>query len=161
MAAELSPDNRDVPQEVVPETFQGKPLYEVRLEVKGQGFADFPGSSMSFRLHPGGDVSEGRMVNGDESVDIVAATWSGQSAGDGTETIGVLSITGRSEDGRELDLEMSSISVSKKVVEGQQTTYTATIQSGQCALGEALWFSFSPGAVECSLTYYVIDYSAP
>lgn len=158
--AELSPYNLDVPYEVVPEIFQGKQLTEVRLEVKAPSVGGFGPQTISFVLCPGADVDSGSLQDGAGSVSFTTASWSGQSAGNGTKTVRFISIKGTSSDARELDLLLSDISITSKTVNGQQTTYTGRVSSCDCTLGGMPWLCFPSDSIDCTVTMlYVIDSS--
>lgn len=155
--SERSPENLDVPDEVVPHTFQGKRVDRVELRLEGESYGGFRAPVIHFTLKPGGDVAEAVMDKDDEQVRVDSAHWEGQSAGTGTRTISYISIEGQSTDFRALRLTVHNATVSSKKVEGLQTVYDGTVETGTCSLGGIRWQSFSPEDTLFRLIYYLSD----
>jgi len=154
---ERSPENLDVPNELVPNTFQGKRVDKVELRLEGESYGGFSAPVMCFSLMPNGDVADARMSKDDEQVRIASAHWEGQSAGSGTRSISCISIEGQSDDFKELQLIVHNITISSKKVEALQTVYAGSVETGTCSLGGRRWQSFSPGDTKFSLIYYLSD----
>lgn len=153
VSAELSPENRDIPDEVVPDVYQGKRLLDVRLELEAESFAGFEGSRLYFCLCPGGEVSDA-LIRKDGKVTVIhSAKWEGQSAGVDAGAVAWLTVSGVDEDGADFSLNLENLNVAGKTVNGQQTIYVGSVTGGTCTLGGAMWHNFLGGGTAFRMTY--------